>query len=97
MYKQGYLDYYFEIELDYDDVEEITEDIFVLRKDLNFYILEDMYRFEYEVTSWGLFQDFEPRDDDDDSDSNGDFDSDDGSDSDDESGSDSSMDTDDSY
>ncbi len=53
--------------MDEDDVEEITEDIFVLRKDLLFWVDDDQFTSDYEVTAHGAFKDFEPVDSDSDS------------------------------
>ncbi len=56
MFKQGYMDYVFEIEIDWNDLEEVAEDVFVLR--------EDLYFSEYEVLGHGAFENYEDYSDD---------------------------------
>ena len=67
MYKEGNMDFFFEIEVDWDDVEQVAEDTYVLR--------EDLYFDDYEVLDHGAFEDYEDDDyydDDDETDSTSD-------------------------
>ncbi len=50
MYKQGNMEFVFELEVDWHDVEQVAEDVFVLR--------EDLYFSEYELLWDGAFEDY---------------------------------------